>query len=353
MNAPLPVVVLGGSGYVAGEILSLLAGHPRLELAHAVSASRVGQPLASAFSHLRALYPTERFASLDEAIEALSGAPRWIGVSAAPHGVSAAIVAQLLDGAAAAGAQLSIVDASADFRSRSEARFESVYETAHAAPQLLDAFSCAVPEHLDTLTTPHAAQPGCFATSLLLAVVPLVSLGAAKPAFFASAVTGSTGAGRTPRETTHHPLRQSNLFAYRPLNHRHVPEVCELTRAATGQDIELHFVPHSGPFARGIHATIFAEPAAPGAARDIAAALSDFYRDSTFVNVVRAPPRLKDIVGTNNALLSVHEDGGAIAVCCVLDNLVKGAAGGAIQWVNRLAGWPDATGLPVAPVGWV
>ena len=353
MSETLPVIVLGGSGYVAGEVLALLAGHPRLELTHAVSASRPGQRIASAFSHLSAVYPAARFASLDETIGALGESPRWIVISAAPHGVSASIVAKVLAGAATAGVQASVVDASADFRSRSAERFESVYGSAHSAPQLLDEFSCAVPEHLDTLSTPHAAQPGCFATALLLSLVPLVSLGAAQPAFFASAVTGSTGAGRTPRETTHHPLRQSNLFAYRPLIHRHAPEVRELARAATGREIELHFVPHSGPFARGIHATVFAEPAAPNGVEDIASALARFYRDSSFVRVVESPPRLKDIVGTNNALLSVHRDAGAIAVCCVLDNLVKGAAGGAIQWVNRLAGWPDTTGLPIAPVGWV
>ena len=353
MSETLPVIVLGGSGYVAGEVLALLAGHPRLELAYAVSASRPGQRIASAFSHLSAVYPSARFASLDKTVSALSEAPHWIVISAAPHGVSASIVEKILEGAAGAGVQMSVVDASADFRSRSAEHFESVYGTAHEAPQLLDAFSCAVPEHLDEISTPHAAQPGCFATALLLALVPLVSVGAAKPSFFASAVTGSTGAGRTPRETTHHPLRQSNLFAYRPLIHRHAPEVCELARAATGRDIELHFVPHSGPFARGIHATVFAEPAGPNGVDDVTSALADFYRDSSFVRVVESPPRLKDIVGTNNALLSVHSDAGAIAVCCVLDNLVKGAAGGAIQWVNRLSGWPDTTGLPIAPVGWV
>ena len=353
MSESLPVIVLGGSGYVAGEVLALLAGHPRLELAYAVSASRPGQRIASAFSHLGAVYPQTRFASLEQTIDALSRAPRWIVISAAPHGVSASIVAKILDGAADAGVRMSVVDASADFRSRSAERFESVYGAAHEAPQLLDAFSCAVPEHLHTLSTPHAAQPGCFATALLLALVPLVTTGAAKPSFFASAVTGSTGAGRTPRETTHHPMRQSNLFAYRPLIHRHAPEVCELAQAATGREIELHFVPHSGPFARGIHATVFAEPARTNGVKDMTSALADFYRDSSFVRVVESPPRLKDIVGTNNALLSVHRDAGAIAVCCVLDNLVKGAAGGAIQWVNRLAGWPDTTGLPIAPVGWV
>lgn len=353
MSAPLPVIVLGGTGYVAGEVLSLLARHPRLELAHAVSASQPGQRIASAFSHLSAVYPSERFSSLEQTINALSEAPHWIVISAAPHGISASIVVQLLESAGGAGIRMSVVDASADFRSRSAARFESVYDTVHPAPGLLEEFTCAVPEHLESISTPHAAQPGCFATTMLLAIVPLVDLGLSEPAFHVSAVTGSTGSGRTPRDTTHHPVRQSNLFAYRPLIHRHAPEVSELAETATGQAIELHFVPHSGPFARGIHATVFARRARPGGADAIAAELADYYADSSFVSVLPSPPRLKDIVGTNNALLSVHADANTIAVCCVLDNLVKGAAGGAIQWVNRLAGWPDATGLPVAPVGWV
>ena len=115
----------------------------------------------------------------------------------------------------------------------------------------------------------------------------------------------------------------------------------------------LHFVPHSGPFARGIHATVFSRCVGSVLEDDIAAALAGFYEDSAFVRVATSPPRLKDIVGTNNAVLSVNVENDTIAVCCVLDNLVKGAAGGAIQWVNRLAGWPDSEGLVVAPAGWV
>ncbi len=353
MSGPLPVILLGGSGYVAGELLRLIAQHPRLELGATISSTRQGEPIASVFGHLAAVYPTESFVSFDGALAALESAPRWIVVSAAPHGASAPLVAQLLSGAENAGVEMTVVDASADFRYSSPEQFAAVYGREHPAPGLLPAFSCGVPEHLDSLETPHAAQPGCFATTMLLAMVPLLSLGFAAPEFFVSAVTGSTGAGRTPRDTTHHPMRQSNLFAYQPLQHRHHPEVCELTRASTGQVIALNFGPQSGPFARGIHATIFAERTGSATADELAAGLAQFYEGSSFVRVAPSPPRLKDIVGTNNAVLSVDVDDRAIVVCCVLDNLVKGAAGGAIQWVNRLAGWPDSEGLKVAPAGWV
>jgi N-acetyl-gamma-glutamyl-phosphate reductase len=129
--------------------------------------------------------------------------------------------------------------------------------------------------------------------------------------------------------------------------------VVELTRAATRQQVELHFVPHSGPFARGIHATVFAARASAASAAEIEAALQDYYRDSAFVEVLDAPPRLKDIVGSNYARLSVSADDEAISVCCVVDNLVKGAAGGAMQWVNRLCGWPETDGLTITPAGWL
>ena len=353
MSAALPVIVLGGSGYVAGELLRLIAHHPRLKLAGAVSTSREGEPIAAAFGHLCGVYPQQRFISAAQAVDGLGAAPRWIVISAAPHGASAALVDRLLEAAERAALEMTVVDASADFRYPSADRFAAVYGQPHAAPGRVASFTCAVPEHVAAPATPHAAQPGCFTTAMLLAVVPLVARGLTRAEFFVSAVTGSTGAGRTPRDTTHHPVRQSNLFAYQPLRHRHHPEVCELTRAATGRDISLHFVPQSGPFARGIHATVFAA-CAEGV--DQAAAVSElaaFYRDASFVRVGTAPPRLKDVVGTNDAVLSVSADDGALAVCCVLDNLVKGAAGGAIQWVNRLAGWPDTEGLVVAPAGWV
>ncbi len=349
----LPVIVLGGSGYVAGEFLRLIAQHPRLRLGAAVSMSAAGQPIGKAFAHLGPVFATERFVSLDTAIERLADAPRWIAVSAAPHGASAPLVAQLLGAADAAGIQLTVVDASADFRFRSTAQYEEIYHAAHAAPHLLESFRCAVPEHLEEIDTPHAAQPGCFATAMLLSIVPLTAKGLSEPNFCVSAITGSTGAGGTPRETTHHPVRQSNVFAYQPLKHRHDPEVRVLSEAATRRSIELHFVPHSGPFARGIHATVFAPRATNDSPEQIRAAVADYYRNAAFVRVLEAPPRLKDVVGTNFANLSVDADAQTITVCCVIDNLVKGAAGGALQWVNRLLGWPETEGLMIAPPGWI
>jgi N-acetyl-gamma-glutamyl-phosphate reductase len=347
-----PAIVLGGSGYVAAEFLRLIAAHPQLTLGGVVSTSQAGEPIAKTFAHLAPAYPTELFVSTDAVIEKLHDAPHWLVLSAAPHGASAQLVAQLLSAAASAGVAMSVVDASADFRFADAGAWAKVYGHEHAAPQLLPEFTCAVPEHLASIDTPHAAHPGCFATGMLLGLVPLAAAGIADE-FNVSAVTGSTGAGRTPRETTHHPVRQSNLFAYQALKHRHDPEVRALVKATAGRDIDLKFVPHSGPFARGIHTTIFARARERVTQAQVVEALAEFYRGSEFVKIEPEPPRMKDIAATNYAALHALVDGDTIVVCSVLDNLLKGAAGGSIQWANRLLGLPEHLGLTAPAAGWL
>jgi len=348
----VPTIVLGGSGYVAGEFLRLIAAHPHLSLQGAVSTSQAGEPIAKTFPHLAPTYPEEVFVSLEAVIEKLGTAPRWLLLSAAPHGAAAALIDQLLRAATSAGTTLTVVDASADFRFADAAAYAAVYGHEHGAAARLAEFTCAVPEHLAQIETPHAAHPGCFATTMLLGIVPLTALGLADH-FYVSAVTGSTGAGRTPRDTTHHPLRQSNLFAYQALKHRHDPEVRTLIKAATGRDVGLSFVPHSGPFARGIHATIFLQAKERMSAADVNAALRDFYKSAHFVRVADDPPKMKDIAATNYAVLHATVDADRIAVFSVTDNLLKGAAGGSIQWANRLLGWPETTGLTAPAAGWL
>jgi N-acetyl-gamma-glutamyl-phosphate reductase len=347
-----PAIVLGGSGYVAGEFLRLIAAHPRLSIGGVVSTSQAGEPVAKTFAHLAPAVGDEIFVSVDATVERLKSAPKWLVLSAAPHGASAQLIDQLLSAADAAGVGMTVVDASADFRFTDAEAWAAVYRHAHAAPHRIPEFTCAVPEHWPDIATPHAAHPGCFATAMLLGLVPLAAAGLADE-FFVSGITGSTGAGRTPRETTHHPVRQSNLFAYQVLQHRHSPEVEALVLAAAGRAVDLHFVPHSGPFARGIQATIFAKQKERQSAEQVVEALHEFYRDSPFVRVVAEPPRVKDVATTNYALLHATVEGDTIVVCSVLDNLVKGAAGGSIQWANRLLGLPESMGLAAPAAGWL
>jgi len=352
VSRPTPTIVLGGTGYVAGELLRLIAGHPQLELAAVMSESRPGEPVAAAFPHLAAACGDTRFSSQAEVQALVSAAPTCAVFSAAPHGVSAGLIDSLLTAASKAGTRPRVVDISADFRFRAAADYEAIYKHAHAAPARLAEFTCAVPEHLRKLETAHVAHPGCFATATLLASVPLLALGLTPPVLFVSGITGSTGAGRKPVEGTHHPLRHGDLYAYNALTHRHAPEVAACARAATGVEAEFAFVPHSGPFARGIHLTVQA-PLKTGIDTPKAlAALREFYADSPFVRVSDSPPRVKEVATTNYAHLSAAASGRTVAVMCAIDNLNKGAAGGAVQWMNRMLGLPETAGLTACAPGW-
>jgi N-acetyl-gamma-glutamyl-phosphate reductase len=262
------------------------------------------------------------------------------------------LIDSILKKAEAAGANPAVVDISADYRYADLAEYERVYRHAHGAPARAQLFTCAVPEHLDRSPTPHVAHPGCFATATLLATVPLLKLGLADGPVFVSAVTGSTGAGRSPIAGTHHPQRHGDLYSYNALTHRHAAEIRALARAASGRDLQLAFVPHSGPFARGIHATVQAKLAKPLDGAGAIAALRAFYAGKPFVRVLDEPPRVKDVVASNYAHLSAAANGDTIVVMAVVDNLVKGAAGGAMQWMNRLLGFDESEGLTAPAPGW-
>ncbi|HSS76040.1 MAG TPA: N-acetyl-gamma-glutamyl-phosphate reductase [Thermoanaerobaculia bacterium] len=349
----VPTLVLGGSGYVAGELLRLLAGHPHLRPFAVLSESQAGGKVETAFPHLAGCFPDLSFSDRKEISELIEGKERLAVLCAAPHGAAAPLLDELLTATERAGTAAKVVDISADFRFADSSSYEKVYSHAHGAPNRLSQFHCALPEHLAETPEGHVGHPGCFVTATLLAVVPLLKLGLVEPRLSVVAITGSTGAGRTPTATTHHPARRSNVFAYNPLKHRHEPEMRALASAASGVDAEIHFVPQAGPFARGIYATIQARLTRSATAEEVRHALADFYAASTFVDVLGEPPRLQDVVGTNRARLSVAVDEDHLVVFSTLDNLVKGAAGGAIQWMNRLLGFSETAGLNVPGLGWI
>jgi N-acetyl-gamma-glutamyl-phosphate reductase len=348
-----PVLVLGGSGYVAGELLRLLASHPRLEVAQVTSTSRAGEPVEEVFPHLQGTFGGLELTPPELLPALLDGAGQLAIFSTLPHGESASPVDALLRKTEEAGVQPHVVDLSADFRFASRETYERIYGFPHPAPSRIEEFLCALPEHSVDAHPRHVAHPGCFTTAVVLACTPLLALDIVAPRFAVSAVTGSTGSGRTPKPTTHHPERASNLFAYSPLEHRHAPEMEELIAKAAGRRAELSFVPHSGPFSRGIHATIHADLKAPLSSGAVVAAVREFYSDSPFVHVAGEPPRLKDVIGTNRCRIGLHAKGTSLVAFAVIDNLVKGAAGGAIQWMNRLLGHEETMGLEAPAVGWI
>jgi N-acetyl-gamma-glutamyl-phosphate reductase common form len=352
MSSEVPAIVLGGTGYVAGELLRLIAGHPQLNVAAVLSESQPGGSVADAFAHLRSAYPELKFSSAEQIDALLRAAPVTALFSAAPHGISAGIVDKLLTSAQGAGRRVHCVDISADFRYSTAAAYEAVYKHPHPAPARLRDFTCALPEHLQKSPTPHIAHPGCFATATLLASVPLLALGLTDSRLFVTGITGSTGSGRKPVEGTHHPHRHSDLYSYAALSHRHVPEITACAKLATGIEAEFNFVPHSGPFARGIHVTVQASLKKSITTAQALEALKSYYQDCPFVRVRAAAPRVKDVATSSYANLGAVTNGNSIAVMSVLDNLNKGAAGGAVQWMNRLLGFAETSGLTAPAPGW-
>jgi N-acetyl-gamma-glutamyl-phosphate reductase common form len=355
MSDTIPTLVLGGTGYVAGEVIRLVLGHPTLKLAGVMSDSQPGEPIGKSFPHLAAALDGAVFRSQAQLEDLIATLPRSAVFSAAPHGVSAALIDALLRKAEAAGTTPRVVDISADYRYSTPEAYAAVYKHEHGAPARLRDFTCAVPEHhKGAPPTRHIGHPGCFATATLLASVPLLAMKlVAEPAtLFVSGVTGSTGSGRKPVDGTHHPTRHSDLYSYGALTHRHIPEITACAKAASGTQADFAFVPHSGPFARGIHVTVQGTLRAPLDSAGAIATLREFYAGAPFVRVLDSAPRVKDIVASNYAHVSAAANGRTIAVMAVVDNLNKGAAGGAVQWMNRLFDLPETAGLTAPAPGW-
>jgi len=352
MSIRIQAVVLGASGYVGGELLRLIAAHPHFDLAAAVSDSRAGSEVAETFAHLSQALSGTNFVARDDWQNSIDEGSNVAVFSAAPHGASAAVIADALRTANEERWTIHVVDSSADFRYAEQSAWEAVYGAKHGAPELLAEFSSAVPEHANAISTPHVGHPGCFATATLLATVPLIGSGLTEPEVYVSGVTGSTGSGRSPQAGTHHPERNSNLYAYKPLAHRHAPEMARLTTAASGRETSVRFVPHSGPFARGIHVTVQARAVSDISERELRDVFVQAYANSPFIEIVDATPKLKNVVASNMCHIGVATDGESVVVMSVIDNLVKGAAGGAVQWMNRLWDLPETAGLTAAAPGW-
>ena len=344
-----PVYVFGATGYVGGELLRLLALHPEFELAGAVSGSQAGKPVASVFPHLLTAYGSTCFVGAEEGLRAVAGLGEAFVFLALPHGESARVAREIL----AMGKNIHLVDLSADFRFQEAVQYEKMHGHPHPTPELLGQFVFGHPELLPEVKTGPVAHPGCFTTSVTLAVAPLLAAGAVGPNVRVSAVTGSTGSGREPKAATHHPDRHGNVRAYNPLRHRHADEMSALLGRVAGAEIDVRFVPHSGNFARGILSTIFLDAQTSASEEELIQMVNEMYAPKGgFVTASAAMPSVKDVVGTNQVRVGVVREGDQIVLTSALDNLTKGASGGAMQWMNRLAGLDDTAGLKSPGWGW-
>jgi len=339
-QGPVRVGILGGGGYAAGELLRLLAGHPGVELAGVESGTYRGEPVAAAHPHLRG-HLELRFCG------ALDVDPLEVVFVAADHGESMKRLPELLSRAPS----LRVVDLTADFRFADAGQFERAHGRAHAAPELLGSFAYGLTE-LNREAIGRArlvANPGCFATAVGLALGPL-ALAGFEGSVHATAMTGSSGSGARPSPTTHHPTREGNARAYRPLGHPHAREVESLLDRLAGRRgaIRVALVPVSGPFVRGIYASCQFDLPAGWNERTLRDLYESTYDGAAFVRLLEGPPDLRAVAGTNFCDLHVVARGEQAAILAALDNLVKGGAGQAVQNLNVMMGWQERLGLATA-----
>jgi len=325
------VLILGASGYGGGELLRWLSNHPAVKTLRGTARSHAGKPFHAQHPNLRGLVEGTFEATPDWAALAQSEAP--VLFSALPHGE----LGKLWPEIEAAGKshdlldRLTVIDLSADFRLDPA----WVYGLVDWKPGRMKGAK-------------RIANPGCFATALQLALLPLAQW---KPAFVAvTAATGSSGSGAAPSDTTHHPTRANDFRAYKMLGHQHEAEVLR-TLAIEGWAAPLSFVPQSAPMVRGIFATAqFPLPAGMDAAA-LKAHYEGFYEDRFFLRIVDGSPRVAATTGSAFADIGVAARHGHGAVMVALDNLGKGMAAQAVQNLNLTLGLPEWTGLKVAG-GW-
>ena len=339
MAAMTRVAILGASGFVGAELLRLCAQHPHLQPVRLFGDSQAGLGLNAVHPHLAPAYPdamVERFAP-----ELLDGID--LVFAALPHGHSQ----QLAGGIIERG--IALVDLGADFRLRDPAAYERWYGEPHQAPELLGKFVYGIPElHRREIAASRAvAAAGCYPTSAILALKPLIDAGLVDPqSIIVDAASGVTGAGRALKEETAFTTVDENFAAYGLVSHRHTAEM----EASLGAQVL--FTPHLAPMNRGILATCYGEASGTMAKEAPLEALKAAYASEPFVHVSERPPSTKWTLGSNAVHITARYDErtGRVLAIAALDNLVKGAAGQMIQCANLMLGFEETDGLSVCGV---
>ncbi len=341
-NRELTVGIVGASGYTGAELLRLIAGHPNLKLEVATGDSMAGTPIADLYPSLALAYGDRVFDAYSP--EAVTGLD--IVFCGLPHGVSMGVVPDLV------GKVGTIIDLGSDFRLKDPDLYPQWYGAEHSCPELLERSVYGLPElyRSDIASADLIAATGCNAATATLTLAPLLAAGIIEPdGLIVNLVTGVSGAGRPPKPNTTFCTVDENVTAYGLLTHRHTPEIEQALndRAAGGQQASVIFTPHLVPMNRGILATCYGRPTGSATTDDVLKAMADFYADEPFVLVDERSPGTKAVVGSNAVHLTGRVDSrtGLVFGIGVLDNLMKGASGMAVQCANISAGLPETTGL--------
>ncbi|MFL6207910.1 MAG: N-acetyl-gamma-glutamyl-phosphate reductase [Pyrinomonadaceae bacterium] len=333
----LKIGILGGSGYGGAELLRILLQHPQAEVALVTANEHAGKLVGEVHRNLYGLTDL-RFAP---ALADLSTLRELDCVFfALPHGQALALAPQL-------PANVKAIDLSGDFRLSDPLEFLQHYGREHTATDLQREFVYGLTETNRAAISKARliSNPGCFATATLLGLAPLIANGQLTGRVIVDAKTGSSGSGAKPAANTHHPQRSNSFYAYKPFTHQHVPEIEQELRRVGDWTSELVFMTHSLPVARGIFASIYCETKDELTTDAARALFAEFYRGSFFVRLVSGSPDINWVKLTNFCDIGFAARGRQLVVFSAIDNLVKGAAGQAVQNMNLMFGLDEQTGL--------
>lgn len=328
------VSIAGASGYTGQELVRLMLMHPLARLHRLYGLSSAGEAYSAVVPGFTGIVdqPLESFNDLikDDAD---------VLFLCLPHGESAVIVDQIIK----SGNKIAIIDLGSDFRFKDAKVFEKYYNRLHPFPELLEKFVYGLPEfnRSEIQDARYVANPGCFATAMQLGILPLIQAGF-KGDFHITGVTGSSGSGNKPSSTTHFSSRFGNMKPYKVLEHQHMGEVYQSIRQHSSVDPLIAFTPVSGPFVRGIWMNISIKN---HLGLDPEEVYASAYYNAPFIRLGEDMPDLKDVLGSNFADIGWASDGHSLVVSIVIDNLVKGASGQAIQNMNLMFDIPETTGL--------
>lgn len=337
----IKIGIVGGTGYTGVELLRILAVHPETEVVCITSRSEAGMPVADMYPNLRGHFDLA-FSEPDPAV--LSGCD--LVFFATPHGVAMRMMPELMN------AGVRVVDLSADFRLKDLDVWSQWYGMPHETPEWVEKAVYGLPEvrREEIRQAQLVANPGCYPTAVQLGFLPLLEQGLVDPArLIADAKSGASGAGRQGNIGMLHGEVGESFKAYGASGHRHLPEIRQGLSQAAGKDVGVTFVPHLVPMIRGIEATLYAELSDPADFDRLQALYEERYRHEPFVDVMPfgSHPETRSVRGANQCRMALHrqEQSNIVIVSSVIDNLVKGAAGQAIQNMNVMFGLDETSGL--------
>jgi len=332
------VAIIGASGYTASESLTILLRHPQSEVTYLTALPEECGRIADIFPQFRGrLNLSVEPLDLDKLTQVAD-----VALCCLPHKVSMSMVPKLL------GARVKVVDFSADYRLRDVSVYEAFYKVKHTDPENLSIAAFGLPElfRKDIIGKNLIANPGCYPTCTSLGLAPLVRKGLIRlEGIVANVVSGASGAGRKPAAAFHYPEMNENYFPYAVGTHRHTPEIEQILSDVAGKPVALLFQPHVAPFTRGMLASIYADPVRTISQKELDDLYAETYASEPFVRLPGKPPTVGAIAGTNFCDLWATAIKGKVVVFSALDNLVKGAAGQAIQNMNLIFGLKEPTGL--------